>query len=200
MDFKQEDLMLYNLIQSIKRLNPKPATIHCVSGRTEFFQKLMQSDFEVVHLDVDKVVIESERKLCSEAKHICFDVENWDYNVIPKESVEVLVFARSLHHMQNPGQAIQNTAQAITPHGVLLLSDFTQDQTGLWLMRQQVAFSSGCGFCGSEMWHHVGEDYERLGNLGLIDRKAVRRFFQEAGYKNFRIYYGKKSYSLFWRK
>jgi len=197
--FREEDSMLYNILRRVKKLDPKPRKIYCVGGQSQFFKRLI-SEFEVVCLDIDKSELKIIERFCPLVQCICFNVEEWDFDIIPQESVETLVFARSLHHMQEPQCVIKNAISVIKPTGILLITDFTQEQMGLKLMRQQVSLSSGCGFVEMKTYREMEQDYKHLEKLGLGSRKDLVDFYRRTGLKNFRLYYSEGDYSLFWRK
>lgn len=200
MNFKKDDGMLYSVARRLKRLEPKPEIVYCVSGHKFFFRYLIRAGFRVIHLDNDPNVVSQEAEFCPEAEHLCFDVEQWNFDLIPRNSVEALVFARSLHHMSNPLQALRSAVLALKNGGIFLAVDFHRQHIGDKLMRQQIAMSSGFGFMGGETYHLMGIDYDHLGELGLINRDDLVKLFQTAGMNGFRLYSNREYYSLFWQK
>lgn len=200
MNLKTDDGMLYSVARRLRGLEPKPEIVYCVSGHEFFFRYLIKAGFCVIHLDNDPNTVCQEAEFCPGAKHLCFDVEQWNFDLIPENSVEALVFARSLHHMSNPLQALQNAVLALKTGGIFLVVDFHSEHIADKLMRQQIAMSSGFGFMGGETYHLMQMDYQHLDELGLVDRDDLVKLFQTAGMDGFRLYSNREYYSLCWRK
>lgn len=112
-------------------------------GAGEVAAELMRLGHTVIGLDPDEGAVALARKRGVDARRATWPVD-WP----APESVDVLLFTRSLHHIAPLEPCVAHAAAALAPGGVLLIEDFAHDEAtpaqAEWLF-QTLALLHDCG-------------------------------------------------------
>ena len=121
---RSHDLPVAQTTDFVCRFAPAGARVlelGCGDGRVA--HRLAERGFRVTAIDADAAAVARARALGVEAE--CAD---WPHR--RDETVDVVLFSRSLHHMRDPAAALAAAARTLCPQGRILIEDFAYDAAG----------------------------------------------------------------------
>lgn len=118
----------------IRNLEPQPERIIVVGGSSRFIAWLVTRDYSIVKIDKQQTELESASQFlaeCFATPPQCVEYVNADISCVSANGFrfrdnDVVVFLRSVHHLDNPTLGVSGLLKEM-PRGTIILLDLTEE-------------------------------------------------------------------------